>query len=79
MNEMMAAGKWEVFNENLLNDARITRAQLSEIEQRHKVSHWSSVKNGRLRVVFTTLCHVIRYGAFRTVRNVQYQHRLSPS
>lgn len=37
MNEMVAAGKWEVFNENLLNDARITRSQLSEIEQRHKV------------------------------------------
>lgn len=37
VNEMMAAGKWEVFNENLLNDSRITRAQLSEIEQRHKV------------------------------------------
>uniref|UniRef100_A0A8C6SAG9 Syntaxin 19 n=1 Tax=Neogobius melanostomus TaxID=47308 RepID=A0A8C6SAG9_9GOBI len=26
----------EVFNENLLNDQRITRSQLSEIEQRHK-------------------------------------------
>ncbi|XP_030283169.1 syntaxin-19 [Sparus aurata] len=36
VNEMVAAGKWEVFNENLLNDARITRSQLSEIEQRHK-------------------------------------------
>lgn len=37
VNEMVATGKWEVFNENLLNDARITRSQLSEIEQRHKV------------------------------------------
>ncbi|KAM8748605.1 syntaxin-19 [Acanthopagrus schlegelii] len=36
VNEMVATGKWEVFNENLLNDARITRSQLSEIEQRHK-------------------------------------------
>uniref|UniRef100_UPI0037E8D248 syntaxin-19 n=1 Tax=Semicossyphus pulcher TaxID=241346 RepID=UPI0037E8D248 len=36
VNEMVAAGKWDVFNENLLNDARITRSQLSEIEQRHK-------------------------------------------
>ncbi|XP_029348845.1 syntaxin-19-like [Echeneis naucrates] len=36
VNEMFATGKWEVFNENLLNDARITRSQLSEIEQRHK-------------------------------------------
>lgn len=37
VDEMVATGKWEVFNENLLNDARITRSQLSEIEQRHKV------------------------------------------
>lgn len=44
VNEMMVAGKWEVFNENMLNDARITRVQLSEIEQRHKVS--ALVKNG---------------------------------
>ncbi|XP_076018148.1 syntaxin-19 [Genypterus blacodes] len=36
VNEMVATGNWEVFNENLLNDARITRSQLSEIEQRHK-------------------------------------------
>ncbi|XP_040058298.2 syntaxin-19 isoform X1 [Gasterosteus aculeatus] len=36
VNEMVDSGKWEVFNENLLNDARITRSQLSEIEQRHK-------------------------------------------
>ncbi|KAM7380702.1 hypothetical protein PAMP_003979 [Pampus punctatissimus] len=36
VNEMVTTGKWEVFNENLLNDARITRSQLSEIEQRHK-------------------------------------------
>ncbi|XP_033990383.1 syntaxin-19-like [Trematomus bernacchii] len=35
-NEMVTTGKWEVFNENLLNDARITRSQPSEIEQRHK-------------------------------------------
>lgn len=37
VNEMVATGKWEVFNENLLNDAKITRSQLSEIEERHKV------------------------------------------
>lgn len=36
VNRMVATGNWEVFNENMLNDARITRAQLSEIEQRHK-------------------------------------------
>ncbi|KAL0963557.1 hypothetical protein UPYG_G00307940 [Umbra pygmaea] len=36
VDEMVAEGKWEVFNENLLNNERITRSQLSEIEQRHK-------------------------------------------
>ncbi|XP_037542292.1 syntaxin-19 [Nematolebias whitei] len=36
VNEMVVTGNWEVFNENLLNDAKITRSQLSEIEQRHK-------------------------------------------
>ncbi|XP_056145590.1 syntaxin-19 isoform X2 [Lampris incognitus] len=36
VNEMVATGKWDVFNENLLNDSRITRSQLSEIEMRHK-------------------------------------------
>ncbi|KAJ8350649.1 hypothetical protein SKAU_G00257790 [Synaphobranchus kaupii] len=36
VDEMMAQGQWEVFNENVLHEAKITRAQLSEIEQRHK-------------------------------------------
>ncbi|NXO64458.1 STX19 protein, partial [Phainopepla nitens] len=36
VNDMLQQGKWEVFNENLLTEARITKAQLSEIEQRHK-------------------------------------------
>lgn len=36
VDEMVATGNWEVFNENLLNDVRITRSQLSEIEQRHR-------------------------------------------
>ncbi|XP_059198233.1 syntaxin-19 [Centropristis striata] len=36
VDEMVSNGQWEVFNENLLNDAKITRSQLSEIEQRHK-------------------------------------------
>lgn len=37
VDKMFEAGKWEVFNENLLNEAKVTRSQLSEIEQRHKV------------------------------------------
>lgn len=49
VDEMVATGNWEVFNENLLNDVRITRTQLSEIEQRHKVreaqvTHWTNTK-----------------------------------
>ncbi|XP_077071419.1 syntaxin-19 [Siphateles boraxobius] len=36
VDNMMEQGKWEIFNENILVDAKITRAQLSEIEQRHK-------------------------------------------
>lgn len=36
VDEMVEQGKWEVFNENILLDSRITRHQLSEIEQRHK-------------------------------------------
>ncbi|NXI60645.1 STX19 protein, partial [Chloroceryle aenea] len=36
VNDMLQQGKWEVFNENLLTEVKITKAQLSEIEQRHK-------------------------------------------
>ncbi|XP_030060118.1 syntaxin-19 [Microcaecilia unicolor] len=36
VNKMLEQGKWEVFNENLLTEVKITKAQLSEIEQRHK-------------------------------------------
>ncbi|XP_027761794.1 syntaxin-19 [Empidonax traillii] len=36
VNDMLQQGKWEIFNENLLTEAKITKAQLSEIEQRHR-------------------------------------------
>ncbi|XP_034970716.1 syntaxin-19 [Zootoca vivipara] len=36
LNDMVQQGKWEIFNENLLTEVNITKAQLSEIEQRHK-------------------------------------------
>ncbi|XP_038622021.1 syntaxin-19 [Tachyglossus aculeatus] len=36
VNDMLQQGKWEVFNESLLTEVSITKAQLSEIEQRHK-------------------------------------------
>ncbi|XP_068126763.1 syntaxin-19 [Hyperolius riggenbachi] len=36
VNKMVEQGKWDVFNENLLTEAKITRSQLTEIEQRHK-------------------------------------------
>lgn len=36
VNDMLQQGKWDIFNENLLTEVKITKAQLSEIEQRHK-------------------------------------------
>ncbi|XP_021519352.1 syntaxin-19 [Meriones unguiculatus] len=36
VDDMLHHGKWEVFNESLLTETSITKAQLSEIEQRHK-------------------------------------------
>ncbi|XP_059417123.1 syntaxin-19-like [Carassius carassius] len=36
VDDMIEQGKWEIFNENIIVDAKITRTQLSEIEQRHK-------------------------------------------
>ncbi|XP_073524278.1 syntaxin-19 [Phyllobates terribilis] len=36
VNNMMEQGKWDVFNENLLHEDKITKGQLNEIEQRHK-------------------------------------------
>ncbi|XP_016419566.1 syntaxin-19-like [Sinocyclocheilus rhinocerous] len=36
VDNMIEQGKWEIFNENIIVDAKITRTQLSEIEQRHK-------------------------------------------
>ncbi|NXA36561.1 STX19 protein, partial [Eudromia elegans] len=36
VNNMLQQGKWEIFNENLLTEVKITKAQLSEIEQRQR-------------------------------------------
>lgn len=36
VDNMMVQGHWEVFNENILHEAKITRMQLSEIEQHHR-------------------------------------------
>ncbi|MEE6468292.1 hypothetical protein FKM82_008244 [Ascaphus truei] len=36
VNKMLEQGKWDVFNENLLTEVKITKVQLCEIEQRHK-------------------------------------------
>ncbi|KAM6222433.1 syntaxin-19 [Rhynchocyon petersi] len=49
VNDMLHQGKWEVFNESLLTEITITKAQLSEIEQRHKelVSLESQIKDLR--------------------------------
>lgn len=49
VNDMLQHGKWEVFNESLLTETSITKAQLSEIEERHKelVSLENQVKDLR--------------------------------
>ncbi|XP_069493291.1 syntaxin-19 [Ambystoma mexicanum] len=36
VDRMVEQGKWDIFNENLLTDVKITKTQLSAIEQRHK-------------------------------------------
>ncbi|MEE6468251.1 hypothetical protein FKM82_008229 [Ascaphus truei] len=36
VNKMLEQGKWDVFNENLLTEVKITKEQLCEIKQRHK-------------------------------------------
>ncbi|XP_043928093.1 syntaxin-19 [Protopterus annectens] len=36
VEDMLEKGKWNIFSENILTDVKITKAQLSEIEQRHK-------------------------------------------
>lgn len=36
VQDMLEKGKWNIFSENFLTDVKITKAQLSEIEQRHK-------------------------------------------
>eukprot|EP00062_Callorhinchus_milii_P003200 gi/632940236/ref/XP_007885210.1/ PREDICTED: syntaxin-19 [Callorhinchus milii] len=36
LNNMVEYNRWYVFNENFLHDIKITKSQLSEIEQRHK-------------------------------------------
>ncbi|XP_075399555.1 syntaxin-19 [Tenrec ecaudatus] len=49
LSDMLYQGKWEVFNESLLTEITITKAQLSEIEERHKelVNLESQVKDLR--------------------------------
>ncbi|XP_044140437.1 syntaxin-19-like [Bufo gargarizans] len=36
VNKMLEQGKWDIFNENLITEVKITKGQLNEIEQRHK-------------------------------------------
>ncbi|XP_053560542.1 syntaxin-19-like [Bombina bombina] len=36
VNKMLEQGKWDVFNENLLTEVKITKVKLSELEQKHK-------------------------------------------
>uniref|UniRef100_A0A3B3SKM7 Syntaxin 19 n=1 Tax=Paramormyrops kingsleyae TaxID=1676925 RepID=A0A3B3SKM7_9TELE len=36
VDEMVEKGRWKVFSENFLDEAKVTRTQLCEIERRHK-------------------------------------------
>ncbi|NXC40608.1 STX19 protein, partial [Penelope pileata] len=47
VNDMLQQGKWEIFNENILTEVKINKAQLSEIEQRHRelISLESQIKD----------------------------------
>ncbi|XP_053312892.1 syntaxin-19 [Spea bombifrons] len=36
VDKMLEQGKWDIFNENLITEVKITKVKLSEIEQRHK-------------------------------------------
>ncbi|KAG5833626.1 hypothetical protein ANANG_G00277880 [Anguilla anguilla] len=70
VDEMMAQGQWEVFNENVLHEAKITRAQLSEIEQRHKelLSLESNMKD--LRDLFLEI-HMMVEEQGKHIENIQ--------
>lgn len=55
VNDMLHQGKWEVFNESLLTESSITKAQLSEIEQRHKELVNLENQINDLRVLFVQI------------------------
>ncbi|KAL4608853.1 syntaxin-19-like [Arapaima gigas] len=72
VDEMLEQGKWEVFNENVLHEAKITRSQLSEIEQRHKelVQLESSMRD--LRDLFLELYLMVETQGIH-IENIQAQ------
>ncbi|NXX61536.1 STX19 protein, partial [Scopus umbretta] len=73
VNDMLQQGKWEIFNENLLTEVKITKAQLSEIEQRHKelVNLENQIKD--LKELFMQIYTQISKEKFRLA--VKYQKR----
>ncbi|KAH0500006.1 Syntaxin-19 [Microtus ochrogaster] len=70
VNNMLQHGKWEVFNESLLTETSITKAQLSEIEQRHKelVSLENQVKD--LRDLFIQISLLVEEQG-ESINNIQ--------
>ncbi|XP_026643976.1 syntaxin-19 [Microtus ochrogaster] len=70
VNDMLQHGKWEVFNESLLTETSITKAQLSEIEQRHKelVSLENQVKD--LRDLFIQISLLVEEQG-ESINNIQ--------
>ncbi|KAG9271389.1 syntaxin-19 [Astyanax mexicanus] len=70
VENMVEQGKWDVFNENILLDLKITRTQLSEIEQRHKelVTLESNMKD--LRDLFLDVFMLVEEQGVR-INNIQ--------
>ncbi|KAG9486144.1 syntaxin-19 [Eleutherodactylus coqui] len=59
VNKMVEQGKWDVFNENLLTEVKVTKGQLNEIEQRHKelISLENQIKD--LRDIFLEIAILV--------------------
>nr|XP_055072179.1 syntaxin-19 [Misgurnus anguillicaudatus]XP_055072180.1 syntaxin-19 [Misgurnus anguillicaudatus] len=70
VDDMIEQGKWEIFNENIMVDAKITRSQLSEIEQRHKelVNLESNMKD--LRDLFLNVFMLVEEQGYQ-IENIQ--------
>ncbi|XP_075707025.1 syntaxin-19 [Rhinoderma darwinii] len=70
VNNMVEQGKWDIFNENLLTEVKITKGQLNEIEQRHKelISLENQIKD--LRDIFLQISFLVEEEG-ETLNNIE--------